>query len=43
MLAGLLCGNCNRAAGLLADAPERVEALAAYLRVHQRSRLARVG
>lgn len=29
---GLLCGPCNQAAGLLRDAPERAELLAAYLR-----------
>lgn len=33
---GLLCGNCNRALGLLLDSPERVGGLARYLR---RSRL----
>lgn len=28
---GLLCGNCNRAIGMLADDPERAMALAEYL------------
>lgn len=28
---GLLCGSCNRAAGLLADSAERAVSLALYL------------
>ena len=32
---GLLCLNCNRAAGLLDDNPELMEALARYLRVER--------
>jgi len=39
---GLLCHGCNTAAGNLADDPERVDALAAYLRAHQRPELAEV-
>jgi hypothetical protein len=31
---GLLCGTCNRAAGLVKDNPENLERLAAYLRFH---------
>jgi hypothetical protein len=29
---GVLCGNCNRALGLLKDSPERIDALATYIR-----------
>lgn len=32
---GLLCLSCNTAAGRLGDCPDRVQALADYLRLHQ--------
>lgn len=31
---GLLCGNCNRALGILKEDPERITALAAYAKQH---------
>jgi Recombination endonuclease VII len=39
---GFLCGGCNTAEGLLGGSPERCEALAAYLRRHQRLHFHRV-
>ena len=32
---GLLCGHCNKALGLLGDDPERIDALASYIRRSQ--------
>lgn len=34
---GWLCGNCNKALGLLNDNPFRADAAAAYLRKHNRA------
>lgn len=40
---GLLCGNCNRALGLLKDDAARFDSAAAYIRKHQKVTDALVG